>query len=74
MEIRIEELSTSIDAVDGQALLTPAVLARIVAAVRAELAREDQARLIRDSEMDLRSVVERQREPLGRWASGVSDA
>lgn len=73
-EIRIDELSTEIDVVDGQALLAPDVLARIVAAVCKQLRDDQRAGLVRDSEMDLRSVVERQRDPLGRRAPGVSDA
>jgi hypothetical protein len=73
-EIRIEELTTAIDAVDGQALLTPAVLEQIVAAVCDELTARKRAGLVRDSEMDLRSVVERQRAPMSSRGQGMSDA
>ena len=60
-EIHIDELRTTYDAVSAQALLTPEVLARIVAAVR-ESERADRVR--RDdlqADLDSRSVVEQQR-------------
>jgi len=73
MEVRIEELETSIDAVDGQALLTPDVLARIVAAVCHELDARDRRRAVRGAERDLRSLVDRQRQPLDQRVPGVND-
>ncbi|MEP6817670.1 MAG: hypothetical protein ABI873_19200 [Marmoricola sp.] len=63
--MRIEELHTSVHSVGANALLTPEVLARIVAAVKSELKTEAQGARVRDTEHDLRSVVERQRAPLG---------
>ncbi|MDQ4054024.1 MAG: hypothetical protein M3237_15165 [Actinomycetota bacterium] len=65
MDVHIEELHTSVDAVDAEALLSPAVLTRIVAAVKRQLDDEARGDLIRADETDLRSVVERQRAPLG---------
>jgi hypothetical protein len=60
-DIRIDELHSTVDSVDGGALLTPDVLDRIVRAVLGELqARERGARALR-SERDMRSIVEQQR-------------
>lgn len=73
MDVHIEELHTSVDAVDAEALLSPAVLARIVAAVKRQLDDDARGDLIRADETDLRSVVERQRAPL-RGTPGVPRA
>jgi hypothetical protein len=60
-EIHIDELHTTYDSVSAQALLTPDVLARIVAAVR-ESERADRLRQQdREADLDTRSVVEQQR-------------
>lgn len=61
MDVRIEELTTAVHAVDPEALLTPAVLARVVDAVLAQLAARGGHQQTRDSELDLRSIVEQQR-------------
>ena len=61
MDVRIEELTTTVHAVDPEALLTPAVLARVVDAVLATLAARNRDEQTRDSELDLRSIVEQQR-------------
>lgn len=61
MSVHIDEVQTSVQVVDQQALLTPAVLEQVVAAVLARLdsrARDEHAR---GTERDLRSVVEQQR-------------
>jgi len=60
-DVRIDELHSTVDTVDGDALLTPEVLDRIVQAVVGELhARESGAQALR-SELDMRSIVEQQR-------------
>jgi hypothetical protein len=65
MPVRIEEMHTSVQVVDSQALLSPAVMAQIVEAVLRQLdARESESRA-RATELDLRSVVEQQRAARG---------
>jgi hypothetical protein len=60
-DVRIDELHSTVDSVDGSALLTPEVLNNIVQAVLGELqARERGAQALR-SELDMRSIVEQQR-------------
>ncbi|GAF48250.1 hypothetical protein [Rhodococcus wratislaviensis] len=61
MDVHIEEMHTAVRAVDAQALLTPAVLSQIVQAVLQELEHRAKGDQTRKSELDLRSVVERQR-------------
>jgi len=61
MAVHIDEISTSVQVVDAQELLSPQVLERIVAAVVARLDARDRDEQSRASERDLRSVVERQR-------------
>ena len=61
VDVRIDELHSTIDTVDGDALLTPDVLDRIVRTVLGELqARERSTETLR-SELDMRSIVEQQR-------------
>jgi hypothetical protein len=61
VDVRIDELHSTIDTVDGDALLTPDVLDRIVQTVLGELqAREHSTETLR-SELDMRSIVEQQR-------------
>lgn len=60
-EIHIDELRTTYDSVSAQALFTPEVLTRIVAAVR-EAERADRIRREDlQADLDSRSVVEQQR-------------
>jgi hypothetical protein len=60
-DVRIDELHSTVDSVDGSALLTPEVLSGIVQAVLVELeARERGAQALR-SELDMRPIVEQQR-------------
>ena len=61
MPIRIEEMHTSVRVVDAEALLSPALIARIVEAVLARIHEDEQQSKARDTERDLRSVVEQQR-------------
>ena len=61
MDVRIDELHTSVDVVDGGALLTPGTLAEIVRAVLRALENEERAWAALRSDLDTRSVVERQR-------------
>ena len=61
MDVRIEELSTTVAAVDPEALLTPAVVTRLVDAVLAQLSARARSDSVVRSERDLRSVVEQQR-------------
>ena len=60
-DVRIDELHSTVDTVDGAALLTPELLDRIVETVLGELqTRERGAQALR-SELDMRSIVEQQR-------------
>jgi hypothetical protein len=61
MDVEISELHTTVDVVDREALLSPEVLARIVAAVRASLAADHTQKHDRSQDIDFRSVVEQQR-------------
>jgi hypothetical protein len=61
MDVRIDELHSTIDAVGADALLTPEVLRRIVAAVRAEIEGKASQDAARDEDLDTRSVVAQQR-------------
>lgn len=72
MDVHIEELHTTLESVNAEALLSPAVLARIVSAVKRELKDDARGDLIRADETDLRSVVERQRAPLAGSLGGVA--
>jgi hypothetical protein len=65
MPVRIEEVHTSVQVVDPQTLLTPAVLAQVVEAVIRQLDARDRAEQSRGTELDLRSVVEQQRAARG---------
>jgi hypothetical protein len=65
MPVRIEEVNTSVQVVDPQALLSPAVLAQIVEAVLRQLDARDRESQARGTELDLRSVVEQQRTARG---------
>jgi hypothetical protein len=58
---QVDELHTTLDTVSGDALLTPAVLARVVKAVRASLDEDDRQRRSLAADLDLRSTVEQQR-------------
>lgn len=65
MSVHIDEIETTVQVVDPQALLTPAVLEQIVAAVLARLVARERADEARATELDLRSVVEQQRAAAG---------
>jgi len=65
MPVRIEEINTSVQVVDAQALLSPAVVAQIVETVLRQLDARDRESRARDTELDLRSVVEQQRTARG---------
>jgi hypothetical protein len=62
MDVRIEEMTTTVDSVDPSSLLTPAVLARIVDAVISDLETAKRAARMRSAELDMRSVVDQQRD------------
>jgi hypothetical protein len=66
-EFHVDELHTTFDTVSGDALLTDEVLARIVSAVRAGLAQDEQNRRSLAADLDLRSVVQQQRDD-GMWS------
>jgi len=66
MAVHIEELHASVRVVDPQAMLTPAVLDRIVEAVIERMAARAQQSRVRADEQDVRSVVARQRGRGGR--------
>ncbi len=61
MDVRIDELHSTVDTVGAEALLSPQVLARIVAAVRASLDQRSTAERDRKADVDTRSIVEQQR-------------
>jgi hypothetical protein len=61
-EYQVDELHTTFDTVSGEALLTPDVLTRIVSAVRARQAEDDNNRRSLQRDLDLRSVVDQQRD------------
>jgi hypothetical protein len=62
VDVHIDELHTTVDTIDGSALLTPQTLESIVRAVlRAIEAQQLSERTLR-SELDTRSVVDQQRE------------
>jgi hypothetical protein len=61
VDVRIEELTTTVSAVDPESLLTPAVVARLVDAVCVHLAARSRSAQVSESERDLRSVVDQQR-------------
>ncbi len=61
MDVRIDELVTRVDAIDGTALLSPETLDRIVRAVLRALENQQRGRDTLRSDIDTRSVVERQR-------------
>lgn len=65
MAVHIDEVHTSVQVVDPQALLTPAVLEQIVAAVLERLSARDRDSQARGTELDRRSVVEQQRATRG---------
>lgn len=60
-EVRIDELHSTFDTVNPDALLTRDVIARIAAAVRAYERTERHRDEDRDADLDTRSVVEQQR-------------
>jgi len=62
MDVRIDELQTRVDILDGNALLTPQTLDRIVRAVLRAIENDQRGRDTLRSDLDTRSVVERQRE------------
>jgi hypothetical protein len=62
MDVRIDELHSTVEAVDGAALLSPQMLEAIVRAVLAAMANGHRTEEARRSDLDTRSVVERQRE------------
>ena len=62
MDVRIEQVTSTVESVDPSALLTPAVLARIVDAVIARLEADRRAARSRASEVDTRPVIEQQRD------------
>lgn len=66
MPVEIGEVVTQVEVTDPQSVLTPAVLAQVVEAVLAELARRQASGRARSTELDLRAVVEQQRHPGGR--------
>jgi hypothetical protein len=62
MDVRIEQMTTTVDSVDPSALLTPAMLAEIVDAVIVRLEKTRRAERSRATEVDTRSVVDQQRD------------
>jgi hypothetical protein len=62
MDVQINELHSTVDAIDGDALLMPQTLERIVRAVVAALdARQRDRAAVRD-DIDTRSIVQQQRQ------------
>jgi hypothetical protein len=65
IEFHVEELHTTLDTVDGDALLTPERLDRIAAAVATRIARACQAERALRADLDTRSIIEQQRAERG---------
>jgi hypothetical protein len=61
MDVQIDEVTSTVEVVDREAFLSPEILARIVAAVRASLVAERKLEHDRAQDVDVRSVVEQQR-------------
>ncbi len=61
MDVRIDELYSTVDTIDGNALLTPETLDRIVRAVLQALANQERGRETLRADLDTRSIVEQQR-------------
>lgn len=61
MPVEIKELVTTVDVVDPDSMLSPAVLERIVEAVLARLQARQGAAQARASELRVESVVQQQR-------------
>jgi hypothetical protein len=61
MDVQIDEVSSTVEIVDRESLLSPEILARIVDAVRARLAAERRQQHDQAADVDFRSVVEQQR-------------
>jgi hypothetical protein len=61
MDVQIDEVSSTVEIVDRETLLSPEIIARIVAAVRASLTAERSQQHDRAEDVDFRSVVEQQR-------------
>jgi hypothetical protein len=61
VDVQIGELHSTVDAVDGEALLMPQTLERIVRSVLQALDARQRDRDVVRSEIDTRSIVEQQR-------------
>jgi len=61
VDVRIDELHSTVDTVDGNALLTPETLDRIVRAVLHALANQQRGQEALRADLDTRSIVEQQR-------------
>lgn len=61
MDVRIDELHTTVEALDGNALLSPETMERIVRAVLRAIELGERSRESHRSDLDTRSIVERQR-------------
>jgi len=61
VDVRIDELYSTVDTIDGNALLTPETLDRIVRAVLQALANQERGRETLRADLDTRSIVEQQR-------------
>jgi hypothetical protein len=67
MPIEIQELVTQVEVVDSEAVLDPRVFARIVEQVLAASRDRERTEQARRSELDIRPIVEQQRDR-GRWS------
>jgi hypothetical protein len=61
MDVQIDEVSSTVHVVDRETLLSPEIIARIIAAVRASLTAERRQQHDRAEDVDFSSVVEQQR-------------
>jgi hypothetical protein len=61
MDVEINEVHSSVETVDPETLLSPAVLRRIVAAVVDTMAAQHARHGDRAEDVDVRSIVEQQR-------------
>jgi hypothetical protein len=62
MDVHIDELHSTVETVHPDALLSPDLIAAIVAAVRASLARTEALDRDRTEDLDTRSIVDQQRD------------
>jgi hypothetical protein len=61
MDVQIESLTSNIEVADSASALSPEVMRKIIAAVKAELARDAEKKKAQKQDLDARSIVRQQR-------------